>query len=291
MQTQVFSEVMFLATEEDLAHLLRLHLDTRRALRAAILRAARRLAHDAVIRGRGNRSPGHSGANGPRSRHPGGLLLHWLVAVPWMMAHEVAAFVVDYLRCRPWFFLPLAGPAILGLLLALYITAWLRVVPESDVIAMLDKHVVKARADRDWARARLGLQAILERKPDSQPHQFAFAQLLREGGDIRSAAAMLARLAPLDRVGYPPAHLLLAEETIARYENASPQDDRQLLLKQAIHHLEAGASTRNPRWEYQLGVLYIDRGDMTLAELHLEQAAARVQRGGLVVVAVGPSTR
>ena len=37
---------------------------------------------------------------------PGGLLLHWLVAVPWMMVHEVAAFVVDYLRCRPWFFLP-----------------------------------------------------------------------------------------------------------------------------------------------------------------------------------------
>jgi tetratricopeptide (TPR) repeat protein len=205
---------------------------------------------------------------------PGGFLLHWLVAVPWMMVHEVTAFVVDYLRCRPWFFLPMAGPAILGLLLALYVTAWLRAVPESDVVAMLDKHVAKAQADRDWARVRVGLQAILERKTDSQRHQFAFAQLLFEQGDFRSAAAMIARLAPLDRAGYPPAHRLLAEDALVRYGNAGPADDRPLLLKTALHHLQIGGPAEDPRTDYRLGILHADRGDMALAELHLKQAAA-----------------
>jgi hypothetical protein len=122
-----------------------------------------------------------------------------------MALQEFAAFLLEYLRGRPWFFLSLAWPAIVGLLLALYVTAWIWAVSDSSVVAMLEANVAKAQARQDWPRVRVGLQAILERKPDSEPHQFAFAQLLREEGDVRSAAAMTARLAPLDRVGYAPA--------------------------------------------------------------------------------------
>ena len=40
VQVQAFSGIMFQAPEDDLAQLLRLHLETRRELRAALLRTA-----------------------------------------------------------------------------------------------------------------------------------------------------------------------------------------------------------------------------------------------------------
>lgn len=197
------------------------------------------------------------------------------VGAAWAAIGECLAFFGMYLAGRPWFLVPAAVPALLGLALALFAALAVWMIPDRQIVAWLEAERRAAVTGQDLATQRICLQAILAKKPDSQEHQLAFALLHREEGDTASATALLERLAPSDSVGYAPAHRQLAEDALSRYENAGPAADRQALLATALHHLKSSGPLDDPRLEYQLGVLCAEDGDVPLAELHLQQAAAQ----------------
>jgi len=211
----------------------------------------------------------------PLAESPHEPLFERLVGTSWAAVGECVAFCGMYIAGRPWFLVSTALPALLGLGLALFAALAVWMIPDRQIVSWLEADRRAAVTGRDLATQRICLQAILAKKPDSLEHQLDFALLYREEGDTASATVLLERLAPADSVGYAPAHRQLAEDALTQYENAAPGADRQSLLATALHHLKSSGRLDDPRLEYKLGVLCAEDGDLPLAELHLQQAAAQ----------------
>lgn len=193
----------------------------------------------------------------------------------WKAVAETPGFVLVYLFSRPWFLVVPAAPALLGLGLTLLVALWVWAIPEAHTVSFLQTEQRQAAAREDLLSQRISVQALLARRPDAPEHQLAAAQLLREAGDAAAAEELLDQLAPPDRVGYGPAHRRRAEDALERFEQANTDEERQRWLALALHHLKAGGPLDDPRLEYMLGVLSAEDGDLPLAELHLQQAAAQ----------------
>jgi tetratricopeptide (TPR) repeat protein len=182
-------------------------------------------------------------------------------------------FVRRYLLRRPWGLLPSALPAVLAALLAAGVGVWLVWEPDSDVVVRIEQQLQDAVRAEDLARQRVCLKALMRRSPDSAFYRFQYALLLRREGQQEAGQQLLEQLAAEGGTGYVRAHRELASEAMTRYGQVTDPDERQALRRAAIRHLEALGEDRGIEWDYRLGLLYGDEGEVPLAEVQLRRAA------------------
>ncbi len=83
---------------------------------------------------------------------------------------------------------------------------------------------------------------IQEREADPMP-RYAYAMILQADGDLAGAEAILSRLAPIDKDGYPPAHLALARSLLGGARRA---DDACYRATSGARPEGAGRRRRGP---------------------------------------------
>jgi tetratricopeptide (TPR) repeat protein len=170
---------------------------------------------------------------------------------------------------RDWRKLLLGSPAMLAGV-AILVVAWLvQATPEHEVQA---HYLAEGKAAHERAHYRRALTCYERVAPlahDRPEVLYRLALAAEQVGDIDRAVGLMGELAPPDRKGYAPAHvwwartLLLAPQPSAQVRDAAEVHlvralDGELPDREAVHGL--------------LGQLYLGKGRLDEAELHLAKA-------------------
>ena len=126
-------------------------------------------------------------------------------------------FIKSWFSTRPYGELWRSLPVLLGglawLVFAAGLLSWKAGKIETDYTLIARR----ALAYRNFETARVASQRLLSLRSEAQAqHLFTLAQALGGQGREAEAAAILAKLAPLDKQGHAPAQLLLARTLLAR---------------------------------------------------------------------------
>jgi tetratricopeptide (TPR) repeat protein len=175
----------------------------------------------------------------------------------------VAAWKYRAVRCG------LGGlPALLVGAGAVVLIASAGVASRADLVARYEQQAIRAFQDGDYPSARAHFQRLAQLqdyRPETQYRTAVTAQAL---GQLERAAAIMVRLAPLDRQGYAPAHLWQARHLLTGAAG-SPADPRaaELHLRRALQGQPSGLEAHA-----LLGLLCRASGRLDQAEKHLAKA-------------------
>ncbi len=156
----------------------------------------------------------------------------------------------------------------------------------------------------DFELAKSFYQKLLSNKELTPPQNFEFTTILRETGEVERANQLVRDLAPDDRPGYGPAHLMraisiaqqleVAEDRIAlpvlrrHLQNARDDDSPEIQQAWAIYYLAVEqfddalaaldkAAQPNPKYYVLIAAYYKSQGRIPEYSLTLQKAATRFQ--------------
>jgi tetratricopeptide (TPR) repeat protein len=141
----------------------------------------------------------------------------------------------------------------------------------------------RAMASRDFKRAVLAYQELLQLRADSQPdYRFQLALSLRGAGRDRESGALLRSLAPYIKPVYAPAHFYLAKVLLGQ-TNANPA-----LRATAERHLAhvLALEPKNAEAQELAGRLHLGAGRLDQAKKHLLEAVSSRNDAMLPLAAV-----
>jgi tetratricopeptide (TPR) repeat protein len=191
-----------------------------------------------------------------------------------MSSPTFVSFFWQRLRCwsrtRDWRTLLLGGPALLAGT-GVVVVGWMAgSIPESEVQA---RYVAEGRAahDRqDYRRALTCCERVAARTGQDQPDVlYRLALAAEQVGHIDRAVGLMTELAPPDHKGYAPAHFWWACVLLR-----SPQATVQARDAAEVHLVRAlDGELPDPEAAHGLlGQLYLGKGRLDDAELHLNRA-------------------
>lgn len=185
-------------------------------------------------------------------------ILHWL----WNLLESSVEAVEVWFLTRQWELAPGGLPACLVAAVVLFVVLGQRSKPAVAVAEPYRQEFHAAIAAKDYDRAELFLRKLNDLQVADNSSRFQFAILAGSTGRFVEAFEQISALAPADRIGYPPAHLWMAERELRR-QAAWTAEQRGSF----IHHLTAAKtdSTLKPRAAELLGFLHLSGGDFPAA--------------------------
>jgi tetratricopeptide (TPR) repeat protein len=172
-------------------------------------------------------------------------------------------------RSRNWRKLILGSPALLAGVAVLVVALLLQATPEHEVQARYLEEGKAAHERGHYHRALTCYERVAPLGHDRPEVLYRLALAAEQVGDTDRAVGLMSELAPPDRKGYAPAHfwwartLLLAPQPSVAARDAAEIHlvralDGELPDREAVHGL--------------LGQLYLSKGRLNEAELHLTKA-------------------
>ena len=144
--------------------------------------------------------------------------------------------------------------------------------------------VQRALATKDFETARVASQRLLEFDvaAGQKQHSFDLALALNGLGRGKEAGSLLSNIASVNKPGYLPAHLYLAQTLLAR-TNVTPQEIGT--AEQHLKHVLA-LDPQSVRANDMLGRIYVRLGQWELAEEHLKEVVSARPETALLLAAV-----
>lgn len=117
-------------------------------------------------------------------------------------------------------------------------------------------------------RARIAYERLCQSYPDRSSYLFGLALALKQSNQPERTAILIAKLAPSDRQGFPPAHLYLANQLLQK--QSVDRNDISLAETHLLRVIQG--EPKNASANAILGQLYYRTGRLSLAEQHLRTA-------------------
>ncbi|OAI49370.1 hypothetical protein AYO44_06465 [Planctomycetaceae bacterium SCGC AG-212-F19] len=192
-----------------------------------------------------------------------------LIAVDWWHDRQARYFIEG-----------LPAGLLAAMLLAVGIL--LRVDINGQPIASYRQQASQALQAGDFSTAHVAFQRLTRMEPDSAEFRFGLAVASEALGELERAAALIEKLAPLDRQGYSPAHLYQARRWLRGTVPAPVRTHfAEIHLYRAVQ-----AQPDNLEAHALLGQLLFDKGLLHAAEGHLTRAAGQKPELGLALARV-----
>lgn len=189
-----------------------------------------------------------------------------------VLRRTVFRFCKIWLKSRP--FRPLAiGVPVVFLGAALVVVLGIaQQVTDSDLVTEYHHSALKAwRADQ-LVEADLWMQKTIWLDPYQPTYRYNLGLIADAQGDARRAMALMSSTAPVDKRGYPPAHLWIARKLLA-----DPTLRDASWVEKASEHLLVAASSQayTTAAHMALGDLHVARRDAEDAIAHFEVASRK----------------
>ena len=141
--------------------------------------------------------------------------LGWLRRQLHASGHVLAGALLAWWYSRSFRGLLLGLPAVLVSLAAVALLLEVHFRQQQKLLGTYRKTTANAVSAKDWKKARVALERWEELEPQSDDARYQLALVLAQLGQRSYAQAVLRQLAPPDRQGHGPAHLLLAQEAFS----------------------------------------------------------------------------
>ena len=142
-------------------------------------------------------------------------ILAVLPALPALPGRRWLRRFQDWSAHRDYRLLLFAAPTLLAILVWIGLLNRVLVWKPAWISRRYEPLYQRALAERDFEKAKLGLERILQETPDAPPEVvFNFARCLKELGQGEEAAALISDLAPLTGRGFIPAHLVMVQSLL-----------------------------------------------------------------------------
>jgi tetratricopeptide (TPR) repeat protein len=180
----------------------------------------------------------------------------------------VSRVVGRYFATRNYKYLLVGSPAIVVAGVMVATAVWQTQRPLASRLDRYRLAVGSAIRGKDWVAAELYSRKLLQLDVEDRQAEYTLAGVLQEKGDQKQALEVIKRLAPEDRIGYPPAHFAAVIGMIKKKEPLSKDE-----LKRFEHHAKAAASDAKLRADAEqlLGQMYLmtHRAEEALASFQI----------------------
>lgn len=134
-------------------------------------------------------------------------------------------------RLQPFF---LGLPALALALAVVSTVAFQWKAPKDKLVDRYQRSVKTALQDQDFPTAEICLRKLKRLAPKDDRTVYGLAKIAQHKGDLSGASRLMERIAPIDRIGYGPAHFWTAQRISQRHEGLTNEQIRSL-----VHHLES----------------------------------------------------
>jgi tetratricopeptide (TPR) repeat protein len=141
---------------------------------------------------------------------------------------------------------------------------------KSEHLAPYFEQAARATERGQFDLALLCAERLMQEKESEPGPRYHYAMILEAKGDTVGSRSILSQLAPIDQVGFPPAHLALARSFMVAGLNPQTMRAVEWHLQHALNEATIADEAR-----LLLGQIYTATGQSQRAEPHLRAAADR----------------